>query len=124
MQTEIALSTAESEYIALSQAMRELIPFMRFMVEVSDYVPIHLPRPEVYCKVFEDNESCIKMTKSEKYTPRTKHIALKYHHFRSFVDKNIIRILPISTKEQIADILTKPLEISTFEYLRKKLNGW
>jgi hypothetical protein len=80
MQTEIALSTAESEYIALSQAMRELIPF------------IHLPRPEVYCKVFEDNESCIKMTKSEKYTPRTKHIALKYHHFRSFVDKNIIRI--------------------------------
>jgi hypothetical protein len=60
------------------------------------------------------------MTKSEKiYTPRTKHIALKYHHFRSFVDKNIIRILSISTKEQIADILTKPLKIPTFEWLVK-----
>ena len=124
LQTEIALSTAESEYIALSQAMRELIPFMRFLIEISAYIHLNLPKPEVYCKVFEDNESCIKITKSEKYTPRTKHIALKYHHFRSFVKRDIIRILPISTKEQLADMLTKPLEIPTFEYLRKRLCGW
>ena len=100
------------------------ISFMRFLVELSVYISLYLPTPEVYCKVFEDNESCIKMTKSEKFTPRTKHIALKYHHFRSFVDDNTIRILPISTKEQLADILTKPLEIPSFEYLRKKLMGW
>ena len=74
--------------------------------------------------MFEDNESCIKMTKSDKFTPRTKHIALKYHHFRSFVKRDIIRILPISTKEQLADMLTKPLEIPIFEYLRKRLCGW
>ena len=36
LQTEIALSTTESEYIALSQAMRETIPFMNLMVEVGD----------------------------------------------------------------------------------------
>ena len=124
MQTEIALSTAESEYIALSQAMREVIPFMTFLQEISAIIPLHLPQPEVYCKVFEDNESCIKMAKAEKFTPRTKHIALKYHHFRSYVEKGMIKILSIGTKEQIADILTKPLECNSFKYLRKKLNGW
>ena len=45
LQTEIALSTTESEYIALSQAMREVIPFMNFMVEVGKVFPLHNTKP-------------------------------------------------------------------------------
>ena len=45
LQTEIALSTTESEYIALSQAMREVIPFMNLMVEVGEVFPFHNPKP-------------------------------------------------------------------------------
>ncbi len=52
MQTEIALSTAEAEYIALSQTMRKTIQFMRFMKELDVTFPIHLAKPN---KVFEDN---------------------------------------------------------------------
>ena len=81
LQTEIALSTTESEYIALSQAMREVIPFMNFMVEVGEVFPLHNPKPEFHCKVFEDNNSCIRVVESSKFTPRTKHIAIKYQHF-------------------------------------------
>jgi hypothetical protein len=124
MQTEIALSTAESEYIALSQAMREVIPFIRLIVEVNVVFEVNTDKPIMYCKVHEDNEACISMVQSPKFTPRTKHIALKYHHFRSFVDKGLIRISHIGTAEQIADIFTKPLDHNPFEYLRKKLCGW
>ena len=84
---------------------------------------IHLPKPEVSCKVFKDNKSCIAVTESNKLSPRTKHITIKYHHLRSFVEKKIIRICYIDTLEQTADIFTKPLYKSLFIYLRRKLSG-
>ena len=124
LQTEIALSTTESEYIALSQAMREVIPFMNLMMEVNDIFTLNHSKPVFHCKVFEDNNSCIKVAESPKFTPRTKHIAIKYHHFRSFVANKTISILPIDTKDQLADIFTKPLDRVIFTKLRKGLMGW
>ena len=109
LQTEIALSTTEAEYIALSQAMREVLPFLNLMGEIKDLLPVKNDKPKFYCTVWEDNRSCIKVAESPKFTPRTKHIALKYHHFRQFVN-DIIFIFPIDTLEQNADILTKPLD--------------
>ena len=55
--------------------------------------------------VWEDNRSCIKLSESPKFTPRKKHIALKYHHFRRFVSNGTVNINPIDTLEQTADIL-------------------
>jgi hypothetical protein len=124
LQTEIALSTTEAEYIALSQAMREVIPFMHLMQEIDQVFGIHNPSPTFHCRVFEDNRSCIKVAESPKFTPRTKHIAIKYHHFRKHVEDGTVKIEHIDTKEQIADIFTKPLGDSTFEYLRRKFMGW
>ena len=123
MQTEIALSTAESEYIACSTAMRDVISLMQLMKEIDGIFPLHMPKPRVHCDVYEDNESCIAMAKRRKFSPRTKHIAVKYHHFRRFVDKSII-IHSIDTKEQTADIMTKPVEVGLFQHLRIKLCGW
>ena len=124
LQTEITLSTTEAEYVALSQAVREVLPIMELMKELSSFMDINTNKPDFFCQVFEDNRSVIAVATSKKYTPRTKHIALKYHHFRQFVYDKTIRINAIDTKEQLADILTKPLEPKLFEYLRKKLNGW
>ena len=109
LQTEIALSTTESEYIALSTAMREVIPFLNLMQEISNLFGISNEKPVFRCTVYEDNESCIKVAKSPKFTPRTKHIAIKYHHFRSYVEKGTILLKSIDTKDQLADMLTKPL---------------
>ena len=124
LQTEIVLSTTESEYIALSQAMREIIPFMNLMMEVGDIPPLHNPKPVFHCKVFEDNNSCIRVAESPKFTPQTKHVAIKYHHFRSFVADKTLAILPTDTKDQLADIFTKPLDKVIFTQLRKSLMGW
>ena len=104
------MSTTESEYIALPQAMREVIPFMNLMMEVGDIFMLHNPKPVFHCKVFEDNRSCIKVTESPKFTPRTKHVAIKYHHFQSYVSDKTIAVLPIDTKDPLADIFTKPLD--------------
>jgi hypothetical protein len=124
LQTEITLSTAEAEYVALSTAMREVIALIQLMDELKGILKLDFGTPEVYCDVFEDNESCISMATKRKFSPRTKHIAIKYHHFRKFVDEEVIKIHSIDTKEQTADIFTKPLDDKLFVHLRKKLCGW
>ena len=124
LQTEISLSTTESEYKDLSKAMREVIPFMNLMVEVGYIFPLHNPKPEFHCKVIEDNNSCIIVTESPKFTPRTKHIAIKYHHFIKHVADKKISIFPIDTKDQLADIFTKPLDRVIFRKLRFLIMGW
>ena len=124
LQTEIALSTAEAEYIALSTSLREVIPLITLMKELHKIFPVHITQPTFHCKVHEDNQSCIKMANSEKFTPRTKHIALKYHHFRSYVKKGEIEIEYCCTEDQKADLLTKPLSDALFFRLRYMLIGW
>ena len=77
LQTEIALSTTESNYIALSSAMREVIPFLGLMKETSGLFGLLTRDPVFRCTVWEDNETCITVAKSPNFTPRTKHIAIK-----------------------------------------------
>ena len=124
LQTEIALSTTEAEYIALSQYVREVIPFMNLIVEVGDVFPLNNPKPKFHCKVFEDNRSCIRVAESPKFTPQTKHITIKYHHFRKHVSDKTIAIFPINTTYQLADIFTKPLDRTIFTKLREHIMGW
>ena len=52
---------------------------------------------------------------------KTKHIAIKYHYVRELVEDKEVKMEYINTKEQIADIFTKPLPKDAFEYLRGKL---
>ena len=124
LQTEIALSTAEAEYIALSSALREVLPLMTMMEEIADVFPLHINKPNFVCKVHEDNQSCIKMATGTKFSPRTKHIALKYHHFKTHVKSGRIDISYTPTDQQLADLLTKPLPSESFFTLRYMLCGW
>jgi len=109
MQIETSLSTAESEYIACSTATGDVLSLIEMAKEIDKLFPINNKKPIMRFNVFEDNESCIKMAKSCKFSPRTKHIAIKYHHFRARVNKSIF-LRPIDTWEQTADMLTKPLD--------------
>jgi hypothetical protein len=124
LQTEIALSTAKAEYIAMSSALHKVIPLMTLMKELHTIFPAHINKPNFFCKVHEDNQSTIRMAKSDKFTPRTKHIALKYHHFCSHVKKGYIEINYCPTEDQKADLLTKPLADAAYYRLRHMLIGW
>lgn len=127
--TEICLSTTESEYVALSESMRSTIPLMHLLDELEDIkiIPRH-NTPRVHCKVFEDNSGALELAKVPKLRPRTKHINVKYHHFRYMVDdgngKGRITVHPIDTKDQIADIFTKAVSHDLFFKFRKLMQGW
>jgi hypothetical protein len=59
LQTEITLSTTEAEYVALSQAMRDVIPFMNIIEEIAKNSPLSIPKPVVKCTLFEDNNGAL-----------------------------------------------------------------
>jgi hypothetical protein len=114
LQTVIALSTTEAEYIALLQALRDVIPLIALLQEINTVFPVHVKTPHFVCKVHKDNQSCITMVSSQKFSPQTKHLALKYHHFCSHVKNGQIKIAYCQTTEQKADLLTKPLSDDFF----------
>ena len=125
MQTEIALSSTEAEYIALSQSMREVLPVMALMKEAqARKLPVNAVSPTVHCRLFEDNSGAIEIAKVPKMRPRTKHLNIKYHHFRSFVQDGSVSVHHVGTADQIADIFTKPLNLELFQKHRKALLGW
>jgi hypothetical protein len=125
MQTVIALSTTEAEYVALSATLRDVTFVMQLLEEfISFGVQLKSVLPTVKCKVFEDNVGAIELAKAPRMRPRTKHIDIQYHHFREAVQQKKISIQHVSTKEQVADIATKPLPRHSFQYLHKQLMGW
>lgn len=126
LQTEVALSTTEAEYIALSQSMRDLIPMRRLLREAGKGLGLDFSKPAVlHSTVFEDNNGALSLALTPKMTPRTKHIAVKYHHFRESVgpDKGI-DIVKIDTNLQKADIFTKGLAADKHQSIRTLLMGW
>ena len=97
---------------------------MEHLEQLEKTLNIESKSPSVNCKLFEDNNGAIELGKASKIRPRTKHIALKYHHFREHVRKGLIEINPIVTIEQVADIFTKALPFPIFNYRRTKIMGW
>ena len=106
------------------QSMRDIITFTSLMKEISFIFDIYLPIPAVFCKVFEDNQSCIVVAELRKFPPGTKHIDIKYHYLQSFLQKKIIWVFYIYRREQASDIFTMLLDKALFVYLRRKLSVW
>jgi hypothetical protein len=124
LQSQVALSTTEAEYIAMSMALRDVIPLMELIQEMRERkFDIINTQPYVYCKVFEDNSGALELARLPRLRPRTKHINVCYHHFREHVRKGLIKIFPVDTKNQIADTLTKALAQNDFVRHRKHMCG-
>ncbi|KAH9094955.1 hypothetical protein Ae201684P_004220 [Aphanomyces euteiches] len=112
-QTIVALSTAEAEYIALADCVKELLWFSELLEE--------LGFPQKTILVHCDNQSAIAIAKNSGQHERTKHISTKYHFVRDNVEKEVIKLQYCPSKMMIADILTKAIPREQFEILRSKL---
>ena len=110
LQSQVALSTTEAEYISLSMSLRDVLPILFLLDEMKDRIfQVMCTTPHVYCKVFEDNLGALELARFPKLFPHTKHIHVFYHHFQEHVRSRKVKIFPIGTKDQTADTLTKVL---------------
>lgn len=126
LQTEIALSTLESEYIALSQGMRDLLPMRRLLMEIGTTMNLDFAKPAlVHSTIFEDNNGALGLATAPKLSPRTKHIGVKYHWFKSHIgEEQGILIKKVDTHLQKADMFTKGLPVDVLRTIRKLVMGW
>jgi len=82
LQTQVALSTTEAEHIALSTALREVIPIMELIKKMQEQGFVNVQStPMVHCMAFEDNSGALILATEHKLRPWTKHINCQYHHF-------------------------------------------
>jgi hypothetical protein len=113
-QTSVALSTAEAEYVAAGQCCAQLL-WMR--QSLRDFV-YNLSKVPLLC----DNESAIRLADNSVEHSRTKHIDIWHHFLRDCQQRGDIDVCHISTKNQLAEIFTEPLDEKRFCRLRSELN--
>ncbi|XXG77055.1 hypothetical protein AAC387_Pa08g1290 [Persea americana] len=112
-QSSISLSTAEAEYIAAGSGCTQMLWRKQMLTDYG----IEQCSMNLYC----DNTSAINISKNPVQHSITKHIDIRHHFIRELVEEGVIVLEHISTEKQLADILTKPLDVSNFENMRKSL---
>ncbi|KAG8471889.1 hypothetical protein CXB51_036391 [Gossypium anomalum] len=108
LQTTVALSTTEAEYMAINEACKEAIWLNGLFSELNEDLQIST--------VFCDSQSAIFLTKDQMFHERTKHIDVRYHFVRDIIARGDIVVSKMSTHENPADIMTKSLPITKFEH--------
>jgi len=101
-QASISLSTAEAEYIAAGSCCTYLLWMKKLLCDygfTQDIMVIHC-----------DNTSAINISKNPVQHSRTKHIDIRHHFIFDLVESREIALMFIPTENQLADILTKPLD--------------
>ena len=109
-QTALAILTTEAEYVSAGKACQQALWMKQALVDYG----IVLNDIPILC----DNKGAIDLSKKPVQHARTKHIEIRHHFLRDNVQKGIISIEKVSSEDNIADILTKPLKREPFNYLR------
>jgi len=107
LQPIVALSSTEAEYITITAAAQEGIWLRRVMAELG-FEQVGATSLAV------DNEGAIALSENPQAHPRTKHIRLRYHFIRQYVQEDIIKPHYVSTHDNVADIFTKNLPKDKF----------
>ncbi|GFT73384.1 retrovirus-related Pol polyprotein from transposon TNT 1-94 [Trichonephila clavipes] len=102
-QKSVSLSTMEAEYVSLTEAAKEFI----WLKNVIDNKSLNLELSENV--MFCDNQATISFSKSPVENCRTKHIDVRYHFLRNLIYDKVFQIKYIGTKNNLADIFTKPM---------------
>jgi hypothetical protein len=113
-QHSVALSTCEAEYMAAGVAAREVLWLRHLLPELGFQL---LGPSEIQC----DNESCLALIKHPICNSKSKHIDIIHHFVRERVLGGELVFSFVPGNQNVADILTKPLDWSVFKVHRSQL---
>ncbi|KAL0411193.1 UNVERIFIED_CONTAM: hypothetical protein Slati_3709000 [Sesamum latifolium] len=114
-QATVSKCTTEAEYRSLASTVCELTWISYLLQDLGVSFPKPIP-------LFCDNKAAVHITANPVFHKRTKHLEIDCHIVRDKFKEGFVTPTHISAKEQIADILTKPLTGPTFQFMKSKLN--
>ncbi|WVY99473.1 hypothetical protein V8G54_015558 [Vigna mungo] len=103
VQKIVALSTTEAEYVAVTEASKELIWLQGLLTELGFIQEMSV--------LHSDSQSAIHLAKNSTFHSRTKHIDVRYHFIRSLLEDGVLTLRKILGSKNPADMLTKVVTI-------------
>ncbi len=129
-QSTVALSTAEAEYMAVSSTTQEILWVIQLLNEMMFTIDNSTIgednnkqryQPSNIVMLWCDNQAAVSIGTNDTHHQRTKHIDIRHHFVRDVVKSGVIALKWISTRFQLADVLTKALGSITFTRLRDQI---
>lgn len=114
LQSTVALSTTEAEYMAITEAVKEAV-WLQGLFENLGLIQEHI-------NVYWDSQNAIHLTKNQVYHACTKHIDVRFHFVREIVDDGKILLQKIKTADNLADMLIKVVTVIKFEHCLNLIN--
>jgi hypothetical protein len=114
LQSVVAQSSGESEYVALTTAAKEGMYFYNLLSELKMNIQV----PMV---IRGDNEASLKMVVNKALSAKVRHIRIRQHYIKQLYDEGLITLRWISTEDMLADIMTKPLTPAILTRMRGSL---
>ena len=109
----VAISTAESEYIAAASCCAQLL----WLKQQANDFGIKSGTLPIMC----DNTSAISISKNPVLHSRKKHIDIRHHFLKDCCEKELTVLKYICTEKQLADVFTKPLSKERFNKILSDL---
>ncbi|GKE03814.1 hypothetical protein Tco_1395832 [Tanacetum coccineum] len=106
-------TTREAEYVAAANCCGQVLWIQNQMLDYGFNF--------MNTKIYIDNESTICIVKNPVYHSKTKHIAIRHHFIRDAYEKKLIQVLKIHTDDNVADLLTKAFDVSSYLGFRESL---
>jgi hypothetical protein len=98
----VALSSCEAEYVAASTASTQALWLVRLLSDLLD-------RDTGAVELRVDSKSALALAKNLIFYERSKHIRVRHHFIWGCLEEGSIKAGYINIKDQLADLLTKPL---------------
>ncbi|KAH0972829.1 hypothetical protein GBA52_024985 [Prunus armeniaca] len=106
----VALSTTEAEFIAATEACKEMLWMKRFLQELGQEQHKYI----LHC----DSQSAIHLSKNLSFHSRSKHIDVRYHWIRDVLESKQLQLEKIHTDDNSSDMMTKSLPKDKYEFCR------
>jgi hypothetical protein len=116
LQTTVALSSTEAEYMAVCASVQEAVYLRQLLCDMGY-------KQNDATTIYEDNQGCIAMTKNPVNHKKSKHISIKFHFIREKVESGEVALQYIPSERQLADIMTKGLAKTQLTILRGLILG-